>query len=383
MEKLFTAIGLMSGTSGDGVDASLIKTDGNDKFELISNHYFEYPAEIFDKFHNLVSRLQYKEDLEKNAKDIDGLERETTLFTAKIINEILKNYSQSIDLIGYHGQTIYHDAKNKVTKQIGNANLLSNLTHQKVIFNFRENDINNGGQGAPLTPIFHKMLSNKFNLNPSIFINIGGITNATTIENSDNIFATDIGPGMCLIDKWIRKKTQKKFDENGDIAFQGKVNMNLDYELENFYYSVNKNSKYNSIKSFSTNDFDINFVRGLSLEDGAATLSQYTVEVILDYIKNTIANYEGEKFNPNIILCGGGRKNKYIINNLEKQLEELNLFYEKKNKIKLVDNFGVDGDFVESQAFAYLSVRSLLELPITFPNTTGCIKPVTGGNSTR
>ena len=227
MEKLFTAIGLMSGTSGDGVDASLIKTDGNDKFEHISNHYFEYPAEIFDKFHNLVSRIQYKEDLEKNAKDIDGLERETTLFTAKIINEILKNYSQSIDLIGYHGQTIYHDAKNKVTKQIGNANLLSNLTHQKVIFNFRENDINNGGQGAPLTPIFHKMLSNKFNLNHSIFINIGGITNATTIQNSDNIFATDIGPGMCLIDKWIRKKTQKKFDENGDIAFQGKVNMNL------------------------------------------------------------------------------------------------------------------------------------------------------------
>ena len=285
-------------------------------------------------------------------------------------------------MIGYHGQTIFHDAKKKITKQIGNANLLSNLTHQKVIFNFRENDINNGGQGAPLTPIFHKMLSNKFNLNPSIFINIGGITNATKIQNSDKIFATDIGPGMCLIDKWIRKKTRKKFDNNGDIAYLGKVNMNLDYELENFFYSENKNSKHNSIKSFSTNDFEINFVRGLSLEDGAATLSQYTVEVISDYIKNAILNYEDEKFNPNIILCGGGRKNKYIINNLEKKLEELNLFDKEKNKIKLVDNFGIDGDFVESQAFAYLSVRSLLELPITFPNTTGCIKPIPGGNST-
>ena len=382
MEKLFTAIGLMSGTSGDGVDASIIKTDGNDKFEHISNHYFEYPGEIFDKFHNLVSRIQYKDDLQKNAKDINELERETTLFTAKVVNKILRNYSQLIDLIGYHGQTIFHDAKNKITKQIGNANLLSSLTHQKVIFNFRENDINNGGQGAPLTPIFHKMLSNKFNLNPSIFINIGGITNATTIQNSDKIFATDIGPGMCLIDKWIRKKTRKKFDNNGDIAYQGKVNMNLDYELENFFYSENKNSKHNSIKSFSTNDFEINFVRGLSLEDGAATLSQYTVEVISDYIKNTILNFEDKKFNPNIILCGGGRKNKYIINNLEKQLEELNLFDKEKNKIKLVDNFGIDGDFVESQAFAYLSVRSLLELPITFPNTTGCTKPITGGNST-
>ena len=382
MEKLFTAIGLMSGTSGDGVDASIIKTDGNDKFEHISNHYFEYPGEIFDKFHNLVSRIQYKDDLQKNAKDINELERETTLFNAKVVNKILRNYSQSIDLIGYHGQTIFHDAKKKITKQIGNANLLSNLTHQKVIFNFRENDINNGGQGAPLTPIFHKMLSNKFNLNPSIFINIGGITNATKIQNSDKIFATDIGPGMCLIDKWIRKKTRKKFDNNGDIAYLGKVNMNLDYELENFFYSENKNSKHNSIKSFSTNDFEINFVRGLSLEDGAATLSQYTVEVISDYIKNAILNYEDEKFNPNIILCGGGRKNKYIINNLEKKLEELNLFDKEKNKIKLVDNFGIDGDFVESQAFAYLSVRSLLELPITFPNTTGCIKPITGGNST-
>ena len=382
MEKLFTAIGLMSGTSGDGVDASIIKTDGNDKFEHISNHYFEYPGEIFDKFHNLVSRIQYKDDLQKNAKDINELERETTLFNAKVVNKILGNYSQSIDLIGYHGQTIFHDAKNKITKQIGNANLLSKLTYQKVIFNFRENDINNGGQGAPLTPIFHKMLSNKFNLNPSIFINIGGITNATKIQNSDKIFATDIGPGMCLIDKWIRKKTRKKFDNNGDIAYLGKVNMNLDYELENFFYSENKNSKHNSIKSFSTNDFEINFVRGLSLEDGAATLSQYTVEVISDYIKNAILNYEDEKFNPNIILCGGGRKNKYIINNLEKKLEELNLFDKEKNKIKLVDNFGIDGDFVESQAFAYLSVRSLLELPITFPNTTGCIKPITGGNST-
>ena len=120
MGKLFTAIGLMSGTSGDGVDASIIKTDGNHKFELISNHYFEHPAEIFHKFHNLVSRIQYKEDLEKSARDINELERETTLFTAKVVNQILSNNSQSIDLIGYHGQTIYHDAKNKITKQIGN-----------------------------------------------------------------------------------------------------------------------------------------------------------------------------------------------------------------------------------------------------------------------
>ena len=175
-----------------------------------------------------------------------------------------------------------------------------------------------------------------------------------------------MGPGNCLIDEWLRKNSKEKFDENGKIANRGKVNdLILNQALDNFENNLNKN-----ISSFDIRDFDLGFVRGLNLEDGLATLTEFTGRVIGNELINFLSKINNETWN--ILICGGGRKNltliKSIVNNTNKKI-----------KIQPIDNFNIDGDFVESQAFAYLAIRSSLGLPISFPGTTSCNEPTTGG----
>jgi len=377
MKKLYTSLGLMSGTSGDGIDISLIKSDGSEKCEFIVNKYFSFTDELYEKFHNLKDLVKNSSDIEHNKDLIKEFERIFTLENAKAIKEIQKNTNEKIDVIGFHGQTIYHNSKEKISLQLGNGNLLSNLTNTKVVYNFRKNDLLNGGQGAPLTPIFHYLLSKKIGIKNSLFLNIGGISNVTLILKNNSFFATDIGPGMCLIDKWIRKNLKKKYDNNGSIASKGKVRNNLDYELDTFLHFENKEFNKNYIKSFSVDDFDISFVRGLSLEDGAATLSEYTAQIIANYYFYILNKYQKENISPILLFCGGGRKNKDLIKRIKKNLDKI--VKVKPNLIQMIDDYGVDGDYIESQAFAYLAIRSLLELPISFPNTTGCNFPLSGG----
>ena len=379
MDRLFNVIGLMSGTSGDGVDASLTKTDGNNVFMPISDKYYEYPSSKKKKYHNLVDKLKESNDLDKFKVDIDILERLLTMFNLEIIQDIKKNCKVSIDLIGYHGQTIYHNPKKGISRQLGNGNLLSKLLNIKIVYDFRKNDILNGGQGAPLTPIFHVMLSNKLNLNSAVILNIGGILNATTIFGDGNFLATDIGPGMCLIDKWIRLNSKLKFDHNGLISSKGQIHMNLNLELENFYHFEKKKLNENYIKSFDVNDFDLAFVRGLNLENGAATLIEYTAKIIFDYFSYILKKMEKFKNKPVFILCGGGRRNKFLLKRLKFNLRKNKYFKNKKKCFNVIDTYGIDGDFIESQAFAYIAVRSILNLPISFPYTTGCKKECTGG----
>ena len=217
----------MSGTSMDGVDASVIQTDGKSKYKAILNKYFEYPQAIYKHLTKLRDKIKSSRDLKKFSQEIKNVEKEITLFHAKAVNQILKKTKANIDFIGFHGQTIYHNAKEKVSKQIGDGKLLSKITKKTVICDFRQNDLKNGGEGAPLTPIFHQMLQKRFNIKPVSFFNIGGILNRTTIWKDGLLSARDLGPGMCLIDKWIRTKTNKKYDKNGDIAKVGKVNKNV------------------------------------------------------------------------------------------------------------------------------------------------------------
>jgi len=377
MSKSYYSLGLMSGTSMDGVDASIIQTDCGSMYEVILDKYYKYDDDLLNDLTSLRTKINSPEDLKIFFSEIKLLEKKITLFHAEAANKIMKEVGVKIDFIGFHGQTIYHNSDKKISKQLGDGNLLSQLTKKTVIYDFRQNDIKNGGQGAPLTPVFHSMLEYKFKLAPSIILNIGGIVNATTFWETGSFLATDIGPGMCLIDKWIRLNTKKKYDENGAIAALGKISMNLDFELDTFFHSENKDLKKNYIKSFDINDFDIAFVRGLSLEDGAATLTEYTAKIIFHYFLYII-EITKKKINyaPIIILCGGGRKNTFLVERLKK---EIATNFVNSNVLKMIDDYGIDGDFVESQAFAYLAVCSYLKLPITFPNTTGCKKPSTGG----
>ena len=221
MAKFYTALGLMSGTSMDGVDVSIIKSDGNSQYSSIFDKYFEYDDELIQKLVRIRDKITSQNLLKTNKEEINSIEREITLFHAKAVKETLAISKSSVDLIGFHGQTIFHNSSKKITKQLGDGKLLSQLTKKKVVYNFRQNDLKNGGQGAPLTPIFHNVLANKinkkFNLGfPLNILNIGGISNITStvdwenLSNINEIYAYDIGPGNCLIDEWIRKNSKKK-----------------------------------------------------------------------------------------------------------------------------------------------------------------------------
>jgi len=363
MSKLYCSLGLMSGTSADGVDASIIQSDGDTEYKVILDKYFKYTENIYVNIHNLKDEINDSKDLKNLSKKIQPLEKEITLFHANVVNEIIKKYKSNIDFVGFHGQTIFHNAKEKISKQLGDGKLLSKLTKKNIIYDFRQNDLKNGGHGAPLTPIFHKLLKKKFKIKDVTFVNIGGITNVTTICNDERMSGTDIGPGMCLIDRWIRQKSKKNFDENGIIAKSGKVNkLSLDKLLKDFYKRENILNT-GLIQSFDTKYFDLSFVNDLSFEDGVATLTEFSARIIISAIKET------DRYKEKIILCGGGRKNNFLVKRLKKE----------SNRIKLIDEYKVDGDFVESQAFAYLAIRSYLKLPISFPDTTGVKKPCTGG----
>ena len=359
----------MSGTSGDGVDASIINSDGEGHYKVLINKYFKYSDEISQNIFRLKRNINKIDDVKKFSVEIDELERKITLFHSNVVSNFTKNEEFKIDLIGFHGQTILHSPKNKYSKQLGDGNLLSQLSKKKVIYNFRQNDLLKGGDGAPLSPIFHQIIVKEKKIDlPVCILNIGGISNLTLIEDlkEENLISRDIGPGNCLIDEWIRRNKKGTYDIDGKFANCGKTNkLILNQALEDFENIPTKN-----INSFDVNDFEINFLRGLDLEDGASTITDFTSSIIANKLLEVTSKYN-QKISK-VILCGGGRKNKILIERIRRDTYNKFIF-------ETTDDYGVDGDFVESQAFAYLAIRSFLKLPITFPNTTGCELPSTGG----
>ena len=359
MDNSFIALGLMSGTSLDGIDASIIKSDGENNLEIIDNNYFNYPEEFKKRLSSFILKTNNRADIMENIANYKSLERDLTLYHSRISKKIISENNFKIQLIGFHGQTIIHKPKHGYSIQMGDANLLSQELREKVIYNFRANDIKNGGEGAPLTAIYHKLLVKKFHINnPTLILNIGGISNYT--YSFKNILASkDVGPGNVLIDEYLKKTKRINYDRNGDIASSGNINIDI---INQFYehelYNVQEK------QSFDRKEFDFSFVKGLEFKDAVATLTYFTALVISQNIKKNFNN-EVE-----IILCGGGRKNLTLVKHLKNLL---------KYKIILIDNFNIDGDFIESQAFAYLSIRSYLKKSITYPSTTNVKIPISGG----
>ena len=374
-KKIFTSIGLMSGTSMDGVDLSVIKSDGNDQFSSIYNTYKEFDDGLYKQLISLRDKISNFKDLKTHSIEINDVEKKFTLFNSHLINEVIGDINEDIDLIGFHGQTVFHDPKIQISKQLGDGRLLSSLFKKIVINNFRQNDLNHGGQGAPLTPIFHSLISKIIQKNfklklPINIINIGGITNITQIKedlnNSINFFAYDIGPGNCLIDDWVRNNKDLKFDKDGNYANIGKVDdLILNQAIDNFEFKSYETS-------LDVKDFDTSFVKGLSFEDGCATLTKFTAYLIADGLRKIDKQ---NNTNPHhYIICGGGRKNKSLMQSIENYLVNKNII------IKDIDDYNFDGNFIESQAFAYLAIRSYLKLPISFPSTTRNKKAISGGD---
>ena len=358
--KKFYSIGLMSGTSMDGIDASLIRTDGIMVYDFVNNHSIEYPNDIKVKIKEASEQFIEKK---VNWVNLKKLKRSLAMLNSVAIKEILRKNndpSLTVDLIGYHGQTVYHSPLNKISIQLGDPKYLSKVTKIPVIFNFRICDILNGGQGAPLTPIYHSARFNQSFQDPVAIVNIGGISNMTYIDNKC-LIAFDAGPGNCLIDDVMHEYFSKNYDNQGTIASQGDVNLEFLETLmtDNFFNikppkSLDRSYFHKYLKYSS-----------ISPQDLVSTLSYFTANAIVHSLK-----YLPTRVNK-IIICGGGSKNEYIT----RKISQLS----KKDTI-IADSIGVDSKYVEAEAFAYLAVRCLLNYDITYPATTGVNAPMSGGS---
>ncbi len=343
-------MGLMSGTSCDGVDASLIRTDGVNELELLSNLHVPYPQDFSRNLKKLCTKFDSYFDVELQLTD----------FHVLAVNQLLKQArykSDEIIAIGFHGQTILHEPRKHITCQIGNPHQLSLATGIDVIYDFRRRDVSLGGNGAPLVPIFHKVIMQEQEM-PLVVVNIGGVANLTYIDGN-NIIAFDTGPGNSLIDDTMSKYFGLMIDHNGNTASKGQVHINLlDASFANDFF------KRSYPKSLDRNSFD--FVKKeletLSAEDKVATITYFSAKSIamaLDVLPKKVKQ---------IFLCGGGSKNKQLIKYLSSCVKE-NGSSAKLTNISSVNN--LDADFVESQAFGYLAARFMNNLPSAFRSTTG------------
>ncbi len=350
--KTYRAIGLMSGTAMDGIDGALIETDGYDYIQRLGFSSCDHDDDL---------RTQLRAQLNKHNFDTD-VERKFTLAQLPIIQQLLDQCSLSfndIDAIGFHGQTTHHDPDNGITVQMGDGQLLANETGADVVYDFRTNDMKNGGQGAPLIPVYHRALLQNANVElPIAILNLGGVGNVTWVSN-DEMVAFDTGPANAMIDDWVGQHTSQKFDKGGEIASRGMADENV---LKQFVSLPYFDKSYP--KSLDRNDFQNILVEDLPVEDGAATLTEMTVQSVAKGIDLCPSK-------PNAIyVTGGGRHNDYMMKRFADVMEL---------PIHSVDDLGWNGDAMEAEGFAYMAVRSLLNEPISFPKTTGCAQAVTGG----
>ncbi len=365
---VLTAIGLMSGTSLDGVDAAILKTDGESVIEAGPAHFAPYSRDL-----KIFIRRAIKAALEgrDGAADIGKAAVEVTEAHAIAVAELLDKAGlkrTAIDVIGFHGQTILHRPKRTPESvgrswQIGDGKTLAEETRIDVVSDFRRHDIAEGGEGAPLAPLYHAALARRFECDHAIgIINIGGVANITYAPKGGgdlDILAFDCGPGNGLLDEWMDLKTGEPFDRDGAMARSGKVHSDILRMM-----LLNPYIRRRPPKSLDRYDFRLDPILALSVADGAATLTAFTAACVRASIAH-LPEQPGEW-----IVAGGGRRNPALMEALGKALE---------CDIEPAESLGWRGDFLEAECFAYLAVRSLRKLPISFPRTTRAPRPLPGG----
>lgn len=358
MDK-FRVIGLMSGTSLDGIDAAILTTDGEEFIQREGFLTIPYDDSLRQR---IRACLNIPPDCVNTVTDV---ERDLTVAHAEAVKMLLQREglkSTDIDLIGFHGQTVAHDPARKYTCQLGDGELLARLTGIEVVNDFRTADVLAGGQGAPLVPIYHAALAGEHE-RPVVFLNIGGVANLTYIGEKGEMIAFDTGPGNALLDDWMLKKTKRRFDEAGRLSSRGTVNEAVLKELMAHPFFEVKPPK-----SLDRNAFVSQAWKDLSPADGAATLAAFTVGGVISAMR-----FLPEK--PKAwIVSGGGRLNRTFMKSLHNKLHV---------PVILIEELGLNGDATEAEAFAYMAVRSLKGLPISFPFTTGVPRPMSGGRLNR
>lgn len=348
------ALGLMSGTSVDGVDVALIETDG----ERIASF-------------GPTLTVAYPDDVRRRIRAAFGAEKESevTRTAEQAVTEAhvaaVRRWSaekdvplSSVDVVGFHGQTITHRPEKKFTWQIGDGAGLARTLGVKVVNDLRGADVAAGGQGAPLVPVYHAALAHDLP-RPLVVVNVGGVANVTWVGADGGLLAFDTGPGNGPVDDWCARRAGLRFDADGVLAASGKVDRG---RLERF--SEHRYFARKPPKSLDRADFNDAWADGLSVADGAATLTRGTARAIAlaaRHFPAPVAQW---------VIAGGGAHNRTLLQALSE---------ETGDRIVTAADLGWAGDALEAQAFGFLAVRSMRALPLTFPTTTGVAAPLTGG----
>ncbi|AIL65249.1 Anhydro-N-acetylmuramic acid kinase [Rickettsiales bacterium Ac37b] len=383
---ILKCIGLMSGTSMDGIDAVLLETDGKTYTKQLSSLSLSYDNSFRSllKAAELVVR-KYKGNLElaqENYQNLSDIIATSTISHTKIVKKLLEKSlftAKEIDVIGYHGQSLYHNPEEKITISVGYSQLLANNTGIPVVANFRERDVKNGGQGAPFAPIYHQALAIRDKRLPIAVVNCGGIANVTFIRDSNpnNLIGFDTGPGNVLIDQYIRKFSNNTefMDKDGKHGKLGKMHDNI---FKTLYNSAVVKNNVNYLNSYPPKSLDSsNFILTeeiftLTPQDACRTLAAFTAYIIAECTK--FITFPSPL---TWVMCGGGFNNPVIVTELNKYIKEK---LGEQAKIIKASSIGWDSQYMEAEIFAYIAARTMLQLPSSFPQITNVKSPTIAGD---
>lgn len=356
-QRPLRVIGLMSGTSMDGIDAAMLETDGDRVLAFGPSVMTPYDDEFRARLRAIVGRPP---DASPETAEI---ERQLTARHADAVRAVIAQAgvdAGSIDLIGFHGQTVFHAPDAGITCQIGDGGQLAHETGIAVVNDFRAADVAAGGEGAPLAPVYHVALSRTLE-RPLAMLNVGGVANVTWISPDGGALAFDTGPGNALLDDWVRGHTGDAFDRDGQLARQGRVDERLLATwLENPYFNRP------APKSLDRDAFAgvLDTLCEASPQDGAASLAAFSAAAVAQ--AQTLFPAPPLRW----LVTGGGRHNPALMAALRRGLDA---------PVEPVEAVGWDGDALEAQAFGFLAARAVFGLALSYPQTTGVAKPMSGG----
>jgi anhydro-N-acetylmuramic acid kinase len=361
---MLTALGMMSGTSLDGVDVALIETDGRRIKALGPTSYRPYTDAERSLLRRALTEAVHLESRDQRPGVLREAERAVTIAHAEAVAAFTaQNHiaAAEIDIVGFHGQTVLHRPEKKLTVQIGDAAALAKAIHIPVVHDFRAADVAAGGQGAPFVPVYHRALAQSLQRDGPIAVaNIGGVSNITYIDGSDTLIACDTGPGNALLDDFMFQTTGQGFDCEGRMAAQGVADEAWVARALQLPFFAKPPPK-----SLDRNDFAALKLGPMAPADGAATLTAFTAAAIARVVPLL------PKLPESWIICGGGARNLTMMRMLRERLAPAT--------VEAADALGWSGDAIEAQAFAFLAARGLMGLPLSYPATTGVPMPMTGG----
>jgi anhydro-N-acetylmuramic acid kinase len=351
----------MSGTSLDGIDVALIKTDGEAIVHRGPSRTYGYEADQRAMLEEAIRLAASLTDRRSRPGELAAIEWALTDWHATAVESFYEDCGLTdteVDLIGFHGQTVLHRPERRLTVQLGDGALLARRLGKPVVYDLRAADVAAGGEGAPLVPVYHRALAGALAIRPVAFVNIGGIANVTWIGEDDELLAFDTGPGNALLDDWAMTHTGIPSDKNGRLALAGRPDESALAQFLGDGFFEQKPPK-----SLDRNTFRAVSLAGLAPQDGAATLVEFSAQSIAlscDWFPKSPAKW---------IICGGGRRNPAIVQALARLLPG----------VATAEDAGFDGDAMEAEAWGYLAVRCLKGLPISYPQTTRVPAPMTGG----